>query len=123
MALTPEQMQLLQQYMQKNRTPQQPGMQAQQFQAQPVQPSGSTGAGIASLLGGLGKFFDTPAVQGPVQPGAAPLSQGEPSALTRFASALDPQSTLQQQIIQQQQMAPKIDTQSILLALKKAGIM
>lgn len=122
MSLTPEQSQLLQQYMQKNRTPQQPGMQAQQFQAQPMQ-SSNTSAGISSLLRSLGSYLDTPATQGPVQPGAAPLSQGQPSALTRFANTLDPQGAIQQQANQLQQSAPKFDPQLIQAALKRAGLL
>lgn len=122
MALTPEQTQMLQYYMQKNRNPVQPA------QAQPIQlpaQSGGGGPGLSSILSTLGGFMDTPNVpiQGPVQPGAAPLGTGTlPSQLTQFADRLDPAAAEQRKLLAQQQSAPKIDMQQIMAALAKAGI-
>ncbi len=117
MALTPEQKQMLQYYMQKNRA-QPMAVQAPQLPSLPQSDSG--GGGLSSMLSSLGSYFDTPAQQGPVRPGDAPLQGAQPSFLSRFANTLDPNLVLQKQIAQAQ--APKIDIQQIIAALQKAGI-
>ena len=118
MGLTPEQVQLLQSYAQKNRTLPQ-GVPAPQVNL-PAQVS--SGSGGASLLSTVGGWMDTPATQGPVQSGAAPLPQGQQSWLSQFADRLDPAAAQQRQLLSQQQSAPKIDMQQVMAALAKAGI-
>ncbi len=119
MILTPQQTQMLQYYMQKNRNV------PQAAQAAPVQlPQQSMGgSGGASLLSTIGGYFDTPAMQGPVQPGAVPLPGAQQSWLSKFADRIDPVAAQQRQILLQQQAAPKIDMQQVMAALAKAGIM
>jgi hypothetical protein len=119
MNLTPEQTQMLQYYMQKNRNI------PQAAQAPSVQLPGQTagGTGGASFLSALGGMFDTPATQGPVQPGEEPLPGMQQSWLSKFADRLDPAAAQQRQLLEQQQSAPKIDMKQILSALAKAGMM
>lgn len=125
MSLTPEQTQLLQTYMAKNRNV--PQGQPVQPVVLPQQSSGSgSGGALASLLHAAGSEFDTPntPIQGPVQQGRPPLGAGTmPSQLTQFADRIDPAAAMQRQMIAQQQAAPKIDMQQIMKALAKAGFM
>lgn len=121
MTLTPEQTQLLQTYMQKNRTLPQ-GIPAPSVQL-PAQISSGGSGNAASLLSLLGGYFDTPAMQGPVQPGTEPLPQGQQSWLSQFADRLDPAAAAQRQFLSQQQSVPKIDMKQVMAALAKAGIM
>lgn len=118
MALTPEQTQLLQSYMMKNRTVPQ-GVPAPSVQLPSPSGGGSSGSSLLSTIGG---WFDTPATQGPVQPGAAPLPGAQQSWLSQFADRLDPAAAQQRQILAQQQTAPKIDMQQVMAALAKAGV-
>lgn len=119
MTLTPEQTQLLQNYAMKNRVIPQ-GQPVQPVQL-PAQSNSGTGGG-ASLLSAIGGLFDTPAVQGPVQPGSPPLPGARQSMLSQFADRIDPQAASQRQMMSQQQAAPKIDMQQVMAALAKAGI-
>lgn len=121
MALTPEQTQLLQNYMMKNRTVPQ-GVQAAPIQLPEVKSSGNVGGGLANILHSVGSIFDTPATQGPVQPGQPQLPQGQQSWLSQYADRIDPEAAMQRQALQQQQAAPKIDMQQVMAALAKAGI-
>ncbi len=118
MTLTPEQTQMLQYYMQKNRNI------PQAAQAAPINlpAQSSTGGGAASLLSTVGKWFDTPETQGPVQPGASALPGAQQSWLSQFADRLDPIAAEQRKILSQQQSAPKIDMQQILASLTKSGV-
>ncbi len=106
--------------MQKNRNP------TQAVQAPPVQllnaPSSGDSGGLSNLLSAIGEKFDTPATQGPTQPGAAPLPGAQQSWLSQFADRLDPTAAQKRQILSQQQAAPKIDMQQVMAALAKAGI-
>lgn len=120
MSLTPEQTQMLQYYMQKNRNIPQ-GAQAAPIQLPPQQSSGGSGAG--SLLSTIGGYFDTPAMQGPVQPGSAPLPGAQQSWLSQFADKIDPTAAMQRQMLAQQQSAPKIDMKQVMAMLAKAGAM
>lgn len=119
MALTQEQTQMLMAYMQKNRNIPQ-AAQAAPVQL-PAQSNGGASAGISSLLSSAGKLFDTAPMQGPVQPGAAPLDNGQ-SWLSKFADRIDPAAAMQRQQITQQQAAPQIDMKAVMAALAKAGI-
>lgn len=118
MALTPEQSQLLQAYMMKNRA------QPQAVQAPPVQLPAQTGGGSggSSLLSTIGGWFDTAPMQGPVQPGQAPLPQGQQSWLSQFADKMDPMAAQQRQQIQQQQPTPQINRDQVAALMKKMGI-
>lgn len=118
MTLTPEQSQLLQTYMQKNRLLPQ-GTPAPSIQLS-EQPNTGSGGG-ASLLSTIGSYFDTPAMQGPVQPGADPLPGAQQSWLSKFADRLDPIAAQQRQYLTQK-AAPQINMQQLLSALMKAGI-
>ena len=120
MALTPEQLQMLQFYMQKNRQTPQP---AQIPQLAPQSSGGGDVAGgLSNLLSGIGGAFDTPATQGPVRPGDAPLPGAQQSWLSQFADRIDPIAAQQRQFLSQQQAAPKIDMEQVMKALAKAGI-
>jgi hypothetical protein len=124
MALTPEQTQLLQTYMMKNRNVPQ-AQPAPPVQLMPQSSGGSSG-GLSNILSKVGSYFDTPntPIQGPVRPGDAPLGTGTlPSQLTQFADRLDPMAAMQRKFLEQQQNAPKIDMQQVMKALAKAGIM
>lgn len=119
MALTPEQTQMLQFYMQKNRNVLQPA------QAAPIQlPSRSGGggtSGASSLLSTIGGYFDTPPVQGPVQPGAAPLDTGQ-SWLSKFADRLDPVAANQRKLISEQLPPLQISRDQVEAFMRKAGL-
>ncbi len=121
MNLTPEQIQLLQAYSQKNRN-YAPPAQAQQFQAQPMAQSSGSG-GAASILHSIGGLFDTAPTQGAVQPGQPALPQGGQSWLTQFANRLDPEAEQKRQILAQYQNGAQSNPQLIKTALMKAGIL
>jgi hypothetical protein len=80
--LSPEDTQLLMAYMQKNRGNYAPMMQPPQLPQQ--QQSGGFPDG-KELLKAIGSIFDQKPMQGPVQPGAAPLDNGQ-SMLSKFAT-------------------------------------
>ena len=87
MALTPEQSQMLQMFMQKNRIVPQ-GSPAQMVQ--PMQIPRQASGGGSSLLSAIGGLFDTPATQGPVRTGDMPLPGAQQSQLSQFANMIKP---------------------------------
>lgn len=118
MALTPQQAQLLQSYMMKNRAPAPQGQQAQQFQAKDQTGGGLDSSSLLSALSKIGGWMDTPAMHGPVQPGEAPLPGAQQSWLTQYVNRVDPAAAQQRA----QESMPPLGREDVMTILKKAGV-